>query len=82
MAGLVHPVLEQLAGGAGVVDQRPRVRAEAGEQRQLLAANQHVDRVDLDQSDAVEHAPEMAPIDAPVGRRSVKPWAPSAIRRA
>ncbi len=64
-AGLVHPVLEQLAGGTGVVDQRARVRAEPGEQRQLLAANQHVDRVDLDQSDPVEQASEVAPIDTP-----------------
>ena len=60
----MHPVLEQLAGTCGVVDQRARVRPEPGEQRQLLAAHQHVDRVDLDQTDAVEHPTQMAPVDA------------------
>ena len=79
--GLVHPVLEQLAGVAGVGDQRPRVRPEAGEQRQLLAAHEHVDRVDLDQADPVE-----ARVAGGGGRSarsaaaSAKPWAPSAMR--
>ena len=40
-----------------------RVGAEAREQRQLLGAHQHVDRVDLDQADAVEHPSHVAPVD-------------------
>ena len=43
--------------------------AEPGEQGQLLAAHEHVDRVDLDQTDPVEHLAEVASIDVgPVGR--------------
>ena len=61
------PVLEQLAGGDGVGDQRAGVRPEAGEQRQLLAAHEHVDGVDLDQADVVEHAAEV-PAGDPAGR--------------
>ena len=60
----VHPVLEQVTPLGGVVDVGARVRAEAGEQRQLLAAHEHVDRVDLDHADAVEHTAEVATIDA------------------
>ena len=60
---LVHPVLEQLTGRGGIGDERARVRAEPGEQRQLLAAHQHVDRVDLDQADPVEHAAQVPAID-------------------
>ena len=40
------------------------VRPEAGEQRQLLAAHEHVDRVDLDQADPVEHPADVAAVDA------------------
>ena len=63
-AGLVHPVLEQLAVARRVVDQRARVRTEPREQRQFLAAHEHVDRVDLQQPDPVEHPPQMPPVDA------------------
>ena len=55
VARLVHPVLEQFAVCRGVVDQRARVRPQPGEQRELLTAHEHVDRVDLDQTDPVEH---------------------------
>ncbi len=58
------PVLEQLSVVDGVGDQRARVRAEPGEQRQFLAANEHVDRVDLDQPDRVEHAAKVAAVTA------------------
>ena len=40
--GLVHPVLEHLPGVAGVGHQGPRVGPEAGEQWQLLAADEDV----------------------------------------
>ena len=49
----------------GVGDQAARVRPEPGEQRQLLAAHQHVDRVDLDQPDPVEHPAQVAAVDPP-----------------
>ena len=67
MAGLVDPVLEQLAVGSGVVDQAARMRTQPGEQRQLLAAHQHVDRIDLDQTHPVERAAEVAAVDATRG---------------
>ena len=67
VGGDVGPVLEQLAGGDGVGDQRARVGAEAGEQRQLVAAHEHVDGVDLDEADVVEDAPEVLAGD-PAGR--------------
>jgi hypothetical protein len=53
-----------------VVDQRARMRAEPGEQRQLLAAHQHVDRVDLDEPHPVDDAAQVTPIDA-TGRARV-----------
>ena len=43
------------------------MRAEAGEQRQLLAAHEHVDGVDLDDADTVEDLAQVAPIDAAGG---------------
>ena len=43
------------------------MRAEAGEQWQLLAAHEHVDGVDLDDADAFEHLPQVAAVD-PSGR--------------
>ena len=69
----VGPVLEQLAVVDGVGEHRARVRAEAGEQRQLLAAHEHVHRVDLDHVDAVEHLAQVAAVDASgsvAGRRT------------
>ena len=66
---LVHPVLEHLAGLGGIGDHGARVRAESGEQRQLLAAHQDVDRVDLDQTHPIEHAAEVTTIDAPLRAR-------------
>ena len=57
--GDVGPVLEQLAGGDGIGDQRARVRAEASEQGEFLAAYEDVDGVDLDQPDVVEHAAQV-----------------------
>ena len=79
----VGPVLEQLAGGDGVGDQRARVRAEAGEQRQLVAAHEHVDRVDLDEADRRRtRAAGARRVIRPVGRGRAKPWAARAMRRA
>ena len=56
VGGLVAPVLEQLAGGGGGRDQRAGVGAEPSEEREFLAAHEHVHRVDLDQAGAVEDA--------------------------
>ena len=69
VGGLVHPVLEQLAVGGRVGDERTWVWAEPGEQRQFLAAHQHVHRVDLDDADALEHAAQVPAIDTPGGAR-------------
>ena len=78
----VRPVLEQLAVVEGVGEHRAGVRSETGEQRQLLAAYEHVDGVDLDHADAVEHLAQVTAVDAAGGRRSARPWAATAIRRA
>ena len=64
MAGLVDVELEQIMGSGGVGDQRTRMRSEPGEQRQLLAADEHVDRVDLDEPHPVDDAAEMPAVDA------------------
>ena len=53
------PVLEQLAMALGqVLDERPRVRPEAREDRQLVRPDQDVDGVDLDEADPLDHATE------------------------
>ena len=52
----VPPVLEQLSVCGGIWNQRARMFPEARKQRQLLATNEHVDRVDLDEADSVENA--------------------------
>ena len=62
--GDVAPVLEHLVV---VVDQRVEqrrvVRAEPREERQVLGAGQHVDRVELDETEAVDDPPEVSPVD-------------------
>ena len=60
----LDPFRKQLSLLCRIRDQRPRMRTEACEERQLLAANQDVDRVDLDQPHAIERATEVPPIDA------------------
>ena len=56
---------------------------EPAEQRQVVRALEHVDRVDLEQPDALEHAPQRAPVRrAARARGSAKPCAASATRRA
>ncbi len=62
------PVLEQLLGVEHGGQQVAPVRPEPGEHRHLLAADEHVDRVDLDQTDAVEHPAGVTAVDA--ARRS------------
>ena len=62
--GHVAPVLEQLPRPRRVGDERAWVRAETSEERQLLAAHENVDRVDLDQPDPVEHPSQVAAVDA------------------
>jgi hypothetical protein len=58
------------------------VRAEPAEQRQVVAPDQHVDRVDLEEPDAAEHAAQRRESGVP-GRRGVaNPCAASATRRA
>ena len=44
--------------------QGARVRPEPGEQRQLVAAHEHVHRVDLDEADLVEHPSQVSTVDA------------------
>ena len=67
---LVAPVLEHLAAapqppaqGVAVVGPEP------GEEHQLVAAGDHVDRVELHRGQPVEHPPEVAASTRPVGPR-------------
>ena len=66
----VGPVLEQLTGFERVGQQVARMRPESGEEGQLLTAHEHVDGVDLDDADAIEHLPHVAAVD-PSGRARV-----------
>ena len=72
VAGLVHPELEHVAVAGGVVDQRTRMRAESSEQWQLLAAHQHVHRVDLDETHPFDSTAQVPTVDAPSGTRVVE----------
>ena len=64
-ARLVRPVLDEAARTdvAGPVEQGRVVGTEAGEEREVLAAGEDVDAVDLDDADAVDH-----PLDVAHGR--------------
>ena len=64
MGSLVNPVLEQFPIGGRGRDEIAWMGSEPREERQFLAAHQHVDRVDLDETHVVEGAPEVAAIDA------------------
>ena len=70
---LVDVELEQLVRGRGVGDQRSRMRSQPGEQWQLLAAYEDVDRVDLDDPHPVDDAAEMTAVDTTSGPRIVEP---------
>ena len=66
----VAPVLEQLSPAFGEIrERRTRIRPEPGEQRKLVRADEHVDRVDLQDVDAAERPADVAEIDPPRRRR-------------
>ncbi len=46
-----------------------RVDAQPGEQRELLAAHQDVDRIDLDETHAIEHPAQVPTVDPTGGPR-------------
>ena len=50
------PVLEQSVFRMRVGNQRTRMRTETREEWQFLAANKNVDRIDLNQTNVIEHA--------------------------
>jgi ferredoxin len=61
---LVTPVLEHLPASPQPLRQGfARVRAEAGEEGQLVRAGEHVHRVDLHQADPLQDPTEVPPID-------------------
>ena len=73
---LVTPVLEQLSPAAaigGCVQQRHGVRAEPGEQRQVVRPDEHVDRVDLQQAERAHGADYVGLDDVPTGALAAKP---------
>ena len=64
MRGLVHPVLEEFPIGGRRGDEVAWMGAESGEEREFLAPDQHVDRVDLDKAHVVDGATQVAAVDA------------------
>ena len=70
----MRPVLEKFAFGDGIGDQVAWVRAEAGEQRQFVAAHEDVDRVDLDDPDVVEDTAQVL-----ASHPSARPWPREAL---
>jgi hypothetical protein len=52
------------------------VRAESRVEREFLAAHEHIDRIDLDQPDVLEHPPKMPPVDPPRRPRDRKSLSP------
>jgi hypothetical protein len=72
--GLVTPILEHLAARPQPPGQSgPVVRAQAGEEDQLVAAGQHVDRVDLHGGQPVEHLAKVPAVDPPGGPAVAEP---------
>lgn len=61
-AGLVHPVLDQPPRRTvtGLVEQPPVVGAQPGEERQVVAADEHVDAVDLHDGHPVDDPLQVA----------------------
>lgn len=64
MCCFVAPVLEQFAVRRGIGNQRSRMRAQARKQREFLASYQHVDGVNLDESDSIEHLAKVCTSDS------------------
>ena len=63
-AGGVAPVLEELAVALGaLLDERPPVRPQPGEHRQLVGPDEHVDRVDLEEPGPIDEAAQVAAVD-------------------
>ncbi len=72
--GHVAPVLEQLAAAFREIRERGAgVRPEAREQRELVGSDEHVHRVDLEDSHSTQPASDVAEIDAPRGPRISEP---------
>jgi len=59
-ARLVRPAFGQLPAGQGVVQPLHRVIADARAQHQVLAARDHVDRIDLQQAHALDGVEQVA----------------------
>jgi len=62
--GVVAPVLEHLVVVVGeAVEERAVVGPEAREEREVVAPDEHVDGVDLDQTETVEDPAEVPAVD-------------------
>ena len=59
----MRPIFEQAAPGAAApcrfVEQGEVIRAETGEERQVMGPREHVDAVDLEQAKPIDRSPEM-----------------------
>ncbi len=58
------PVFKQrlLASPGRLFEERARIGAEPGEERQVVRPDEHVDRVDLEQARALQHLAEVAAV--------------------
>ena len=67
------PVLEHLAGPPQPpVQGRAVVGTEPGEKGHVMGAAEDIDRVELDEADSIDDAPEMTHVDPACGPRVVK----------
>jgi len=71
-AGGMAPVLEEVAALVGVVvEELRRVGAEARKEGQIVRSDEHVDRVELQHTDAVEDAAQVGGHDASSARARI-----------
>ena len=67
------PVFEELALRRRRRDQIATMGTETRKDRQFLAANQNVDRIDLDDAHRVDRGAQMPTIDSAGGTRAIEP---------
>jgi len=70
-AGFVSPVLADVARGAipQRIEQTGVVGTQSGEEGEVLTAGEHIDTVDLDDADGVDH-----PLEVPDRGGTARPW--------
>jgi hypothetical protein len=69
VAGLVHPVLDEVTGCGRAIDQVATMWTQPREQRQFLAPDENIDRIDLDDTHLPHDGAQMTSIDSRWRRR-------------